>query len=40
MSNAKTIAFQSSEGFPIAADAYGDPSHDPVCHAGALSPEN
>ena len=30
MSNAKTIAFQSSEGFPIAADAYGDPSHDPV----------
>ncbi|MEC8205056.1 MAG: alpha/beta fold hydrolase, partial [Pseudomonadota bacterium] len=30
MSDAKTIAFQSSEGFPIAADAYGDPSHDPV----------
>ena len=28
--DAKTIAFQSSEGFPIAADAYGDPSHDPV----------
>ena len=23
MSDAKTIAFQSSEGFPIAADAYG-----------------
>ena len=30
MSDAKTIAFQSSEGFPIAADAYGDHSHDPV----------
>jgi len=30
MCDAKTIAFQSSEGFPIAADAYGDPSHDPV----------
>lgn len=30
MSDAKTIAFQSSEGFPIAADAYGDPSHNPV----------
>ena len=30
MSDAKTIAFQSSEGFPIAADAYGAPSHDPV----------
>lgn len=30
MSDAKTIAFQSSEGFPIAADTYGDPSHDPV----------
>ena len=30
MSDVKTIAFQSSEGFPIAADAYGDPSHDPV----------
>ena len=30
MSDAKTIAFQSSEGFPIAANAYGDPSHDPV----------
>ena len=30
MSDAKTIAVQSSEGFPIAADAYGDPSHDPV----------
>ena len=30
MSDAKTIAFKSSEGFPIAADAYGDPSHDPV----------
>ena len=30
MSDAKTIAFQSSEGFPIAADAYGDPSYDPV----------
>ena len=30
MSDAKTIAVQSSEGLPIAADAYGDPSHDPV----------
>ena len=30
MSDTNTIAFQSSEGFPIAADAYGDPSHDPV----------
>jgi len=30
MSDAKTVAFQSSEGFSIAADAYGDPSHDPV----------
>ena len=30
MTEAKTIEFKSSEGFPIAADLYGDPTHDPV----------
>lgn len=30
MSDASTIEFKSSEGFPIVADTYGDPSHDPV----------
>ncbi len=30
MTETKTIEFKSSEGFPIAADLYGDPTHDPV----------
>ena len=30
MTEAKTIEFKSSEGFPIAADVYGEPSNNPV----------
>ena len=30
MTEAKTIEFESAEGFPIAADIYGDPSNDPI----------
>ena len=30
MTEAKTFEFESAEGFPIAADIYGDPSNDPI----------
>jgi len=30
MTEAKTIEFESSEGFPITADIYGDPGDDPI----------
>ena len=30
MTEAKTIEFKSSEGFPIAADVYGNPAKNPV----------